>query len=369
LTEVATASGKPSNVATMVAVTRGGEPVVDLGIAAFTVSENDQSLNAQAVSLRTLDPTTAATFHTVLLVDLSHTTNDERKRQLSRAAAAFVRRVRQKQAVTVLAFDGAARTRLVGEFGADPSGAGPDQLETLVQMTASDPSRNLNGAVLSALDANEAFVERSGRTANVGTIVVFSRGPDIAGRVRDSDYSERIQQSNRHFVLIRVAGDPTNDGMDALNSRGSVESKTLEDLGVAFENAAILVNRLASQYYLLSYCSPARAGERRLRVEVRVTNPEGNVESDEFERTFDATGFAPNCNSNAPPKFAAASRGQGDRAADHAAAPSAAKPPAPNTPIEPLGSVAPGTDPSVADPEAPGSEIEVPPPKKRGYAP
>ncbi len=363
LAEISTATGKPSNVATVVSVTQKGQPVADLGIAAFRLSENGQALEPTAVDLRLLDPAAVAGFHTVLLLDLGHATTEDKKRQLSRAAGAFVRKVRQKQSVTVLAFDGSPRTRLVGDFTVETNGTGPEQLENLMMMVPADPSRNLNGAVINALDTLDGRLERSSRPVRVGTLVVFSRGPDVAGRVGDVEFDERVSKSEHQFVYVNVAGDPTNDRVTALTRRGKVEAQATDTLPIAFEDAAILANKLSTQYYLLSYCSPARAGERILRVEVEVSDANGKTESDAFETRFDSSGFSPSCSSSNPPRFSVAQRPSSDRV-------SAAGKPAPPTPdASATGNGA--NEPATAgdEPNGTGDDVEVPPPKKRGYAP
>lgn len=361
LTEIATATGKPSNVATVVSVTQKGQPVADLGTAAFRLSENGQELDSRAVDLRMLDPSSVAAFHTVLLIDLGHGTTEEKKRQLSRAAAGFVRRVRQKQSVTVMAFDGSPRIRLVGDFTVEASGTGPEQLENVMMMVPADPSRNLNGAVISALDTLDSRLERSNRPVRLGTLVVFSRGPDVAGRVADAEFDDRVARSEHQFVYMNVSGDPTNDHVALLTSRGKVESQGTDTLPIAFEDAAILANKLVTQYYLLSYCSPARAGERVLRVEVQVNTDDGKVESDAFETRFDSSGFSPACSSNNPPRFSIARPEGNDRAA------------AATKPATPTSAGTDTTNPdstSTSDGQVDADDdVEVPPPKKRGYAP
>lgn len=357
LTEVASTAEKPSNVALIVAVTQKDQPVVDLGPAAFNLREDDQPLDAEAVDLRLLDPATVAAFHTVLLVDLSHGNNDEHRRQLARAAATFVRRARQKQNVTVLAFDGGQRTRLVGDFPFESSGGGPDHLENLMFMTAGDPSRNLNGAVISALNVLDRRLERSNRVVRVGSLVVFSRGPDVAGRIPSSDVDKRVSDTEHQLVFVNVVGDQSNDVTAALGRAGVVESQSSETIPIAFEEAAMRVNRLLGQYYLISYCSPARAGERKLNVEVQVTDADGDTDSDDFEFKFDATGFSPNCNAGVPPRFTVVRQATGRHSWS-------TKQAAPASQTE-AGTDAPTTEPS----EDSAPEEEVPPPKNRGYAP
>jgi hypothetical protein len=265
--------------------------------------------------------------------------------------------VRQKQVVTVLAFDGSPRTRLVGDFTVEVNGTGPEQLENLMMMVPSDPSRNLHGAVTAALDALDSRLERSGRSIRLGTLVVFSRGPDVAGRVRANDLDERLSHTEHQLVYVNVTGDPTSAQTSRLTTRGKIEAEASDTLPIAFEQAAQLANKLANQFYLLSYCSPARAGERRLRIEVEVNDEDGDAHTDAIDTHFDATGFSPSCNAQTPPRFTLALRASSDR--------NAATPPK----TAATNSTASETPTTTDDPIEPDSEIEVPPPKNRGYAP
>lgn len=367
LTELATASGKPSNVAMLVTVEKKGQPVADLGPAAFQLTENDQLLDAQAVDLRLLDPSTVATFHTVLVLDLGHANSDERRRQLARAAAAFVRRARQKQGVTVIAFDGSNRTRTVAEFSVESNGSGPEQLDNLLQIAPIDPSRNLHGAVVAALNVLDARLARSQRPVRLGSLVVFSRGPDVAGRVKSEVFEKSVSRTEHQLVYVDVAGDPESSETSSLASAGRIDAPSADSVPIALEDAAIHVNKLLSRYYLLSYCSPGRAGERELEVTVQVTDADGDIERDSVDTRFSSDGFSAGCSSSTPPRFATRRKARTEHS---------------TTATKPAGAGTGSSDPNGAqqdDVETPAADAtetdtretdtEVPPPKNRGYAP
>jgi hypothetical protein len=355
LENVATASGKPSNVAALVSVTKKGEPVRELDLAAFKVIEDGTTLTGEQADIRLLDPASVAAFHTVLLLDLGHATSEDRKRQLAKAAASFVRKVRRSQPVSVLVFDGSSRTRLVGDFSAEPNGSGPEQLDNLLMMVPSDPSRNLRGAVVNGLETLDNNLNRTARPIRRGTLVVFSRGPDIAGRVPSSEFEERTNGSEHQLVYVDVTGDGSDDETTQLGEHHAVRSQGPENLPIAFEEAGAIASRLTEQYYLISYCSPARAGQRTLRIEVTVPSTESEIETDGFETTFDATGFTPGCNSGSPPRFLVGKR-------------DTSKPASGVLKTEPI--VSPPSAPADPQPVEPSrEESEVPPPNKPGYAP
>src|SRR5690606_10159778 len=102
-----------------------------------------------------------------------------------------------------------------------------------------------------------------------------------------------------------------------------------------------------SQYYLLSYCSPARSGQRVLLVEVE--SPKGDS-TGSVEIQFSSDGFGSGCDASKIPRF------EGAKAAPASAPPPAPAQdaPAPSEPAEP----APAAD----------SSGEVPPPATPAYA-
>jgi hypothetical protein len=88
-----------------------------------------------------------------------------------------------------------------------------------------------------------------------------------------------------------------------LARRGLVRSQAADTLPIAFEEVASKTVELLEKHYLVSYCSPARAGTRRLRLEVSYTNKEGEEHHGDFETEFSARGFGPGCNPSVTPRF------------------------------------------------------------------
>ena len=79
---------------------------------------------------------------------------------------------------------------------------------------------------------------------------------------------------------------------------GSFLSTDPAALAKAFETIASRVEAYTKSFYLMSYCSPARAQEHDLKVETGSGLSKGDL-----SYHFDATGFGPNCDSNRMPKF------------------------------------------------------------------
>src|ERR1019366_9793435 len=72
----------------------------------------------------------------------------------------------------------------------------------------------------------------------------------------------------------------------------------------AFDDVGVKVDARTKSYYLLSYCSPSRAGKHEVRSEAVVKNgPNDSEQSGSLTDAFDATGFMPGCDPNTPPSF------------------------------------------------------------------
>jgi len=295
--ELATGSAKPGNVATLVAVTEKDKPVSGLPPSAFKVSENDQNIDPETAKLQLLEPARYAAFHTVLLVDVSQAKDPAARKSLAKAAGAFVRRVRLGQPVTVVAYDGSDKVRVVGDYTAEPKATAPEQVDGLVNQTSSDPSRNLRGAVVQGLEILDRHLASSPLPVRLGTLAVFARGPDLAGRTPEATFKDELSSRTEKFVYIGVTGELADNVAKRLGESGQILAQSADTLPIAFEDAGALVDSLLDQYYLISYCSPARAGKRTLKVAVSVPLPEGKDETDSFSVAFDASGFTAGCDS------------------------------------------------------------------------
>jgi len=368
LQPIASASGRPSNVAALVAVTRDDHAVSGLPLSSFSIEEDGQSIDAQSADVRLLEPGLVAAFHTVLLLDLGHGTSEQKRRELARAAGLFVQRVRRGQSVTVLGFDGSPHMRMLGEYPLDPAATGPEQVDSVILQLPADRSRNLRGAVNKALQLLDTRLSGSQRPVKLGTLVLFTRGPDLAGRMSGSDFEEQLDGSGHQTILVHVAGDPTDEAQARLSTGGHVEAQSEQTLPIAFEESATATARLIGRYYLVSYCSPSRAGLRELKLTVTVALPDGKEETDSFVTEFDSTGFGPGCNSGRPPRFVVTSAPS--RKSPFNGPASASGSPKPGAPTD-AAPPNPGAEPAGSDPGSPAAgeaDATVPPPNNPIYA-
>jgi hypothetical protein len=287
---------KPSNVALYVSVTDHGEPVTELSASNFTIYEDGQELSPRLIE-RTLLPRESVTGERVLLlVDVSQNPSPAQRANYEEAIEAFVRKLTPTLAVSVRAFDGGPGLKPVGDYARgsqNPSAAGVKKL------TSRDASRDLNGAVLAGL-AELDRSEADRKPIHLGTLVVFSRGPDLAGRTERSKLDDGLDVTKHDVIGVGIGEDTPYLGF----ARGGViHAQNADTLPIAFEEAGARVAATHAKYYLVAYCSPARAGRRSVRLEVTHENEKGEAHTGSTEYELDASGFGPGCRARTPPRF------------------------------------------------------------------
>jgi len=343
---LASGAERPGNVAALVAVSDGDEPLGELSPADFRVYENEQLVALDRSELTLLDPSLVSSAQVVLLVDMSHATTIQARQLVRHAAENFAEKVLPKEAVSVLAFDGGANLIPVATLA---RGSQVTALPALESITPRDPSRNLNGAVVAGVERLKSLLAQAGKVVKLGTLVVYASGPDVAGRVTGDQARDAVWESNYDAIVIGVGS--RADAIEDFAKQGLVRAQSPSTLPIAFDEAASRVLAQLSKHYLVSYCSPARAGIRRLRLEVSYTNKSGDERHGDFETEFDARGFGPGCNPQQPPRLTLMP-GESRPAASNKSGEKPRKTPAGAT-----------SEPS-SDDEAP-----VAPPRASGYAP
>ncbi len=349
---LATTTQRPSNVGAYVAVNDGDQPLDELQPSNFSVYENGKLVPSEQSQLTLLDRNLVAAHHVVLLVDMSLAQEQEARTLAAKAALGFVQKLTPHEGVSVFAFDGSATLVQIATVA---RGAAAPSMAALEGFAPRDKSRNLNGALLAGLEKLEAILSQSGKPVRGGSLVVFASGPDVAGRV-DADKTHDLVWDSEYDVLgIGVGVGPESDNLETLARAGMVHAQAKNTLPIAFEEAADKVRRELESHYLVSYCSPARAGERRLRLEVKYTNKEGEEHHGDFEHDFSAKGFGPGCNSTVTPRFVYRPK---------AAPPAASEPDAGKTSV--------GPDKAKTPPDSRehdrSEDAPVPPPDQSGYA-
>jgi len=303
LTPVKAAQNRPSNVAVYFKVqTSGGEPMAGLTAEQFRIYE-DGSLVSEHESKQTiLNPEVAASHYTLLLVDMSGSVagDPEAVKALVDAATAFTDRVEKTHKVAVYTFDGSEDIHAVAPFGS-PGGA-RGAIHGLLSYKPQDPSTNLNGAVVKGLDELDRALARSEHPMRFGTLVVFSDGTDRAARVTKDQMRKAIKDRKYEVFAIGLGKEMQESELKDIGKSGTSRTDNKQEVVKSFDDIAQRIEASTKSYYLLSYCSPSRAGKHEVKIEANAKDEKGE-RSGSLVSEFDASGFTHGCDPNTPPTF------------------------------------------------------------------
>jgi hypothetical protein len=286
---------KPSNVAVYFTVdTAAGAPVPGLAAENFRIYEDDKLVSVYESKQTILNPEVAATHITLLLVDLSASVTESGELgELQSAVDRFTSRVGALQQTAVYAFDG--RPELIPLRGFSSGGGGVN----LKSFTSKDPSTNLNGAVVKGIEVLQKQLDKATTPLRFGTMVLFTDGTDHASRVSRRDAINAIDDAGFDTFVIGVGAEIKEDELKAFSRFEPALSKDPSAIGVQFDRIAEKIEGFSKRFYLLSYCSPARAGKHTVTIEPFTAD---NL-SGKLKYEFDATGFGPDCDPNKKPAF------------------------------------------------------------------
>jgi hypothetical protein len=291
---------RPSNVAVYFTVdTAGGDPVGGLAATDFRIYEDDALVSPTESQQTIVNPEVAAEHYTLLLVDMSGSVAEsDQVPALQAAATELVSQIEgSSQRVAVYPFDGSEELHPI--VGFTTSGGASAGVSRLGSFRPEDPSTNLHGAVVAGFAVLDEALARSRVPLHFGTVVVFTDGSDRAARVSRSDMNRAIDDSPYDVFAIGVGSEIDEGTLGDVGRNGYVLVEDSAAITEAFRQVAQRVVAMTQRYYLLSYCSPARAGTHRVTVEAVTPDATGRLSYD-----FDAAGFGPNCNPGQPPPFA-----------------------------------------------------------------
>lgn len=303
-TLVDASSRKPSNVAVYFAVDDSdGEPVADLLASDFNIYEDGKLVSRDESRQSIINPEVAAVHYTLLLVDMSASvTESDQVGKIVEAATQFVNRVEPYQKVAVYAFDGSPELYEVTPFTESESRAS-EGLGKLSSFTTRDPSTNLHGAIVQAIDKLTDGLSQAKVPLQFGTVVVFTDGTDRAARVPYQQMLDSIEASQHAMFAIGVGNEIDDTTLSRIGANGYIRVENTAELTEAFNQIGDRIVRFTRRYYLLSYCSPARAGRHNVTIEAIAKGKKGELTYD-----FDANGFGPGCDASKPPPFDTAGR-------------------------------------------------------------
>lgn len=285
----------PANVATLVRVTdcHGAALGAVLPESAFTLAEDGRVLSPFEAA-RTVRPAERQlVLRTLVALDLSGSiVRSGLRPAMIEGARHLVRSLGPEHQVAIFGFDGRRDLVPFTTFTSD-RGALEAALDEASSAELVDDSTNLNGAVVDALGVLDRAVEVDSdgvETVAHGALVVFTDGQDLAGRV-GADVAKRALDETSHSTFAIGLGQDVDDGLLAtLGRTGHVRAKDADAVVEAFDEVGVELVARAQANYVVSYCSPARAGTRRLDVTVEHGGLRGGVSLD-----FDAAGFGAGC--------------------------------------------------------------------------
>ncbi len=307
---VAVSTQKPSNVAIYVAVSQHGAAVAGLHSEAFSVFENGVRLDSQQVQLTLLPTATAAARHVALLVDMSKPLSPDERKALNAALRPFIAKLRQTQAVSVYAFDGTAKARPLVEYTQDAH-AEPDENDASLDRVRGPHRRDASGslytAVMDGAERLSAALAAEGRAIRAGTMVVVAMNPDLAEGAHDEQARAFIASSPHHYFLLTVGPWPSEKITFSLDKNRAARAASISTMSSPLANVARAVDDDYARDYLVSYCSPSRAGTHEVRLEVTTRDAKGKTSVGSYKTQFDAAGFGPGCDPVSDPRFVVAS--------------------------------------------------------------
>jgi von Willebrand factor type A domain len=287
----------PSNIAVYFTVdTTRGEPVADLTPADFHIYEDSQPVSIFESRQTILQPEVAAAHYTLLLVDMSGSVagSPDLDKVVS-GAASFAQQVGRYQKLGIFAFDGSPHITPISPFGStNPEGT----IRAFAGFQSKDPSTNLNGAVVEAIKVLDHQMSTSTVPLRFGTLVVFTDGTDHASRVSRDALHQALDDVDVEVYAIAVGAEVNDQEIRTIGRNGTFTSKSSEDIRRGFDEIARRIEGYSKRYYLLSYCTPARAGHHNVEIEAVKGGMRGRLGYD-----FKADGFGPNCDPNQKPAF------------------------------------------------------------------
>ena len=305
ITRIQTAADKPSNVAVYFKVEDAkGEPVGGMTAEQFEIYEDGELVSVYESQQTILNPEVAASHYTLLLVDMSGSVAESDDfAMVSEAATLFTSEVEKNNKVAIYAFDGEEEIHKITDFTGSAGGA-QARANSLSGFSPKDPSTNLNGAIVQGLEILDEGLEDAENPLRIGTLVVFTDGTDRASRVPESDMLDAVSDTPYDVFAIGLGAELSEKDLEKIGKSGTALARDSSEITAAFETIGQRIEQMTQSYYLLSYCSPARAETHTVTVKGSHT-PEGKDKATkgELETEFDAEGFDKGCDPNQKPKF------------------------------------------------------------------
>ncbi|MEI9949784.1 MAG: hypothetical protein WDO74_12590 [Pseudomonadota bacterium] len=305
---VAVSTQKPGNVALYVAVSKHGNGVLGLQKGDFKVYENGVPLDNDQIKLTLLSTDESTSRHAAVLVDMSKSLKRDERKSLAQAVRRFIARLRQRESVSLYAFDGAEKVHLIQDYAQDAH-AEPDEkdasMERLLSFSRKDAPTSLYSAVIDGAEQLSASLAAQSRPVENGTLIVVALNPDSAGRVEESKLRDFVDESPHHIFLMTVGTAASSADLTFIGKTGGTRAGSAMTMSAPLNDVANAVDDELFRNYLVSYCSPGRAGKRDVKLEVTSRDAQGKASVGSYSTEFDAEGFGPGCDPAAAPQLVA----------------------------------------------------------------
>ena len=299
LTPQQAVASKPSNVVIFFSAnTNAGKAVTDLRPDGFSIFENGTRVTTAEGRQTLLRP--SAAHYTLFLVDMSGRTvgAKEAGEVIKGATALSAEGEKPSNLVAVYSFDGSPELEAVVPFATSAPSNGASDHPTAHPRTG--PPSGIESAVVLGLRTLNLALAADPRVLKAGTLVLFTDETNHADRMRLNDLRSALSTpDNKKIDLIAVGvGTEVDEArLEDLGRNAVILEPDPANMQKAFAAAEAAVVAGTKHYYLLSYCSPARAGMQDVRIETHA--PDGLM--GELTYSFSADGFEPGCDPAAPP--------------------------------------------------------------------
>ncbi len=267
----------------------------------FSVSENGTPIPTLEAGTTLLEPNAAAAHYTLILIDAGGTAiNSGALPVLADGVQGFIDRVGSLQRIAVYAYDGAA-TLVPVTAGVPQAAASLTNISAAITaLQPRDTSTNLNGAVVLGLQQLDRDLAAAPQPLKYGTLLVVSASHDLANRMPLTAVNDALQSVQHRVYAIGLGGDADPRVVRTIGRTQSWVDADITHARSLFEQAADRIAAQGARHYFLSYCSPARADRRRVRIEAQTVD--GANGSAEFD--IDATLFRQGCRATELPDWA-----------------------------------------------------------------
>jgi von Willebrand factor type A domain len=171
-------------------------------------------------------------------------------------------------------------------------------VQSLATKRPRDPSTNLNGAVIEGTRLLAQQMERAPVPLRFGTLVVFTDGTDRAHRASPEDVDNALNNAGFETYVIGAGQEVDRSQLSRIGRSGTFASQNPGDVKKGFDEIGARIEAASRRFYLLSYCSPSRAGEHEVEIEANAAGSSGRI-----AYRFNANGFGPNCDPKQRPSF------------------------------------------------------------------